>query len=165
MPIYRFHCGACQKFHETYYSWKYGDGIAFVDDTSMESCPACKAAVEQEPVLCIMRPDKFWSGVYLESIDEHLTSESKYRRILKERGLEVIGDRTDRESLTKIAKAADKDKDIKSERKIEKALIDLYKSEEFGHFGTVRERNKKAQAIAEAESADPQDVCIDEAFK
>lgn len=166
MPIYTFYCKNCRTTHETLYRWLCRDGMAVLPDTDFEECPDCgEYSCEQLPDLVTMRPDTFWNGVYIPAIGMHTSSKSQYRRMLKEKQLEVIGDRTDRESLAKVAEQGVKEKDKKAERQLEGVIRDLFREEEFGLTGTVKERRKKQQKISEAESANPNDVFEDAAFK
>lgn len=165
MPIYEFYCKCCNKKYESYYPWRYSDEVVYTDDPEMEECPTCNNNVEHIPSLCKMEPDDYWNGVYFETTDQYVTSKSKYKKYLKDNKLQVIGDRTDRESLTKIAEQGFKEKDKKAEKELEGVLIDLFKSEEFGIMGTVKERNKKERKLRDMESAHPEDVFEDPVFK
>jgi len=81
--------------------------------------------------------------------------------MLKEKGWEVIGDRTDKESLTKIAAQANKEKDIKAEKQLNKFIVEQFQGEEFGIMGTVEERNNKMNQLRQMESESPEDICVD----
>lgn len=165
MPIYEFYCNHCESHHERYYPWRYSDGIVVVDDPAMELCPECSNPVEHEPALTVMRPDSDWGGKYYETTDYYTTSRSRYDKWCKENGYIEIGDRTDRESLTKMAQEADKAKDKKYERDIEKSLDEYFQNkDDWGVTGTVKERNRKERKIREVESEHPEDVCDDPVF-
>lgn len=166
MPLYDFHCEPCDYDFEVYYGWRSSDGVNVTDDPDHQDCPRCGNHADQEASLTVMRPDRFWAGFYDDRLDKYWTSESRFHKHLKENELEFIGDRTDRESLTKIASEANKAKDKKAEKDVEKVIIDtLAWKDEYGDYGTVGERNKKARKRALMESECPADVFEDPAFK
>lgn len=165
MPIYKFYCKHCKSVHESLYLWKHNDNTTYLDDPEMEQCPQCSSPVEQLSALAVMRPDTHWNGVYIDTIDKYSTSQSKYKLYLKANSLVEVGDRTDREGLKKWTVEAEKDKDRKAEKVLDSTIRELFKSEEFGLTGTVKERNRKQREIDLMESAHPEDVCVDEAFK
>ena len=170
MPEYHFHCknDDCEvnKF-AVLYMWKNVDGINVLDDPDAQDCLECGQPAEfEEGYLCDMRPDRFWAGIVDDRLDKYWTSESKFNQHLKDNDLLFIGDRTDREGLTKMAENGMKAKDKKAEKDVDNAVIDtLAWKDEWGITGTVKERNKRSRAIALAESADPSLVCEDPAFK
>jgi hypothetical protein len=168
MPDYEFECtnGQCGHTFHKLYTWRVADGINVLDDPDMQDCEKCGSHADQLFSLCKMKPDRFWAGFYDDRLDKYWTSESRFNKHLKENELEFIGDRTDRESLTKIASNANKEKDVKHERAVEKAIVDtLAWQDEWGDFGTVKQRNKKARERARLESECPADVFEDPAFK
>ena len=167
MPVYEFECEnkecpVCQ--FKALYLWRDSDGVNVLDDPDLQECPECGGLAIHLYSLATMRPDTFWNGIYMESVGEYFTSESKYREHLKRNEFVQIGDRTDREGLTKWAREANRDKDKKKERELDKFLVEETKNEEWGITGTVGERNRKERKIREMESAHPEDVAIDPAF-
>lgn len=167
MPIYKFYCNNCKTNHETYYPWLYRDGMNVIADTDLEECPKCQGPVEKDNAsLCTMRPDRFWRGVYDDRLNMYHTSESKFNKYLKQNDLAIIGDRTDREGMTKMAEEGMKAKDRKAEKDVQQGVIDaLAWKDEWGDYGTVKERNRKVKERLRLESECPADVHEDAAFK
>jgi len=79
MPCYEFYCKYCDKIHEVYYHWKYGDGVNYLDDVDQQICPVDQhhGIIDLVDSLTTMRPDRFWNGVYMESAGCYTTSESR----------------------------------------------------------------------------------------
>lgn len=170
MPEYHFQCNNKDcKVHRfaSIYMWKSADGINVLDDPTMQECPECGEICEfEEGYLSNMRPDRFWAGFYDDRLDKYWTSESRFNQHLKDNELVFLGDRTDREGLTKWAENSMKEKDVKHERAVEKAIVETMAwQDEWGDYGTVKERNKKARERARLESECPADVFEDPAFK
>jgi hypothetical protein len=169
MPVYEFECDhteTCGHKFQVLYRWRTADGINILDDPEQQDCPECGEHASQLWSLTTMRPDRFWAGFYDDRLDKYWTSESRFNKHLKENDLAFIGDRTDRESLTKIAEEGIKSKDRKAEKMVEKTIIEeLAWKDEYGDYGTVKQRNKKARERARLESECPADVFEDPAFK
>lgn len=167
MPEYDFQCDdpKCNHIFIEYYGWKTDDGINFLDDPNMQNCPECKCHATQLFSKVVMRPDTHWNGVYFDTTDYYSTSKSKYERWMKhhweddmERSFEVIGDRTDRESLTKICREAEISKEKKREKILEDFLIEELAPVDMDQYHNDPEKMKNL------ESAHPEDVFIDPAF-
>lgn len=170
MPIYEFECcnnsGNCGHKFAVMYNWRDADGITVLDDPDMQLCVKCGDNTDQLFSRCLMKPDRFWAGLVDDRLDKYWTSESRFNKYLKDNDLLFIGDRTDREGLTKMAEQGMREKDKKAEKDVDNVIIDtLAWKDEFGLTGTVKQRNKRARAIALAESADSSLVCEDPAFK
>lgn len=168
MPVYEFECDdpKCGCKFKKLYMHRISDGCTVLDDPDMQDCPDCGEHATQLWSTVTMRPDRFWAGFYDDRLDKYWTSESRFNKHLKQNELEFLGDRTDRESLTKIASNARKDKEKKAEKAVEKAIVDeLAWKDEYGDYGTVKQRNKKARERARLESECPADVFEDPAFK
>jgi len=168
MPEYEFECDnqKCGYTFKELYVWRVSDGINVLDDPDHQDCPKCGKHSTQLFSLTTMRPDRFWFGYYDDRLDEYWTSESKFNQHLKDNDLVFIGDRTDREGLTKMAEEGMKAKDRKAMKDVEKQIIEDHAwKDEYGDYGTVRERNKKARERARLESECPSDVFEDPAFK
>ena len=168
MPVYEFECDNKECGHEfkVLYQWRSADGINVLDDPDQQDCPECGEHAIHLFSLCKMKPDRFWFGYYDDRLDKYWTSESRFNKHLKQNDLEFIGDRTDREGLTKMAEEGMKSKDRKAEKAVEKAVIEeLAWKDEYGDYGTVKQRNKKARERARLESECPADVFEDPAFK
>lgn len=151
------------------YKARYIDGVVVTPDPDHQDCPDCKQPVEQLYSLTTMRPDTHWSGVYFDTTDYYSTSKSRYNKYMKDNGLVEIGDRTDREGLTKWAKESEKDKEKKREKLLDQFLIeelagvDLDQSDGQSHVVSREQRNKEEKK-RNMESAHPEDVFIDPAF-
>jgi hypothetical protein len=167
MPEYIFHCEHCKVTYEKYYGWKSRDGINVVDDPDFEVHDGCGNIAEHLPYQrTLMKPDRFWNGVYDDRLDMYTTSESRHRKYMKDNNLLFIGDRTDREGITKMAEEGQKSKDRKAEMDVQKQVIEtLAWKDEWGITGTVKERNKKEREIRRQESENNADVFEDAAFK
>lgn len=175
MPVYDFECTdpKCGCRFRVYYGWKTADGINYLDDPDMQNCIECDQKAEQLYSLTVMRPDTHWNGVYFENTDYYSTSKSQYDKWCKEhwegdflKHYVEIGDRTDRESLTKICNEAGVAKQKKQEKVLEQFLIEEYAGVDLhqDNCSTIKEKRKKEQKRKEAESAHPEDVYIDPAF-
>lgn len=169
MPQYQFECDdhkKCGHKFEKLYQWRVADGINVLDDPDMQDCPECGEHATQLWSTCLMKPDRFWAGLYDDRLNKYWTSESKFNQYLKDNDLVFIGDHTDREGLTKMAEEGMKAKDKKAERDIEKTIIDtLAWKDEWGFFGTPKEIEARRQEVARLESECPADVFEDPAFK
>lgn len=168
MPEYQFECDnqECGHTFHKLYMWRVADGINVLDDPDMQDCPLCSAHATQLFSRCLMKPDRFWSGIVDDRLDKYWTSESRFNKHLKENDLVFLGDRTDREGLTKMAENGMKEKDKKAEKAVEKAIIDnLAWKDEWGDFGTVGQINRKRKKRLAMESEDSRDVFEDPAFK
>jgi hypothetical protein len=167
MPQYIFHCHKCKVQYEKHYGWKDRDGINVIDDPDFEVHEECGEIAEHLPYQrTLMKPDRFWAGVYDDRLDIYTTSECRHREYMKQNELLFVGDRTDREGITKMAEQGQKDKDAKAEKAVQKEIIDtLAWKDEWGITGTVKERNRKEREIRRLESECPADVMEDSAFK
>ena len=75
-------------------------------------CPQCGA---RSPVVwpkTVMRPDTYWAG-HVTSNYGYVTSATRLNQEMKRRNHVVIGDRTDREGMDKVADRAMEAKDAK----------------------------------------------------
>lgn len=168
MPCYEFECKnpKCGHQFEALYRWRNADGVNVLDDPTLQDCPKCGELSDQIFSRVTMRPDRFWAGFYDDRLDKYWTSESRFNKYLKDNELLFIGDRTDREGLTKMAEQGMKDKDRKAERDVEKAIIEnLAWKDEWGFTGTPKEIEARRQEVARMESEDSRDVFEDPAFK
>lgn len=168
MPEYEFCCDneKCDHKFRVLYQWRVADGINVLDDPDMQDCPECGEHATQLYSHCLMKPDRFWAGLFDDRLDTYWTSESRFNKHLKDNDLVFLGDRTDRESLKKIAEKGMKEKDKKAEKDVEKCIIDtLAWKDEWGDYGTVGERNRKRKKRLAMESEDRRLVCEDPVFK
>lgn len=175
MPNYEFECDdpKCGHRFVEYYGWRVADGVNVLADPDMQDCPECQSHATQLYSLTVMRPDTHWNGVYFENTDYYSTSKAKYDRWCKshwendfERHFVEIGDRTDREGMKKDCESAEKSKDRRREKELERFLVEEYAGVDIEQDGctTVKEKRKKEQKRKEMESAHPEDVMIDPAF-
>lgn len=169
MPCYEFQCddSECNHKFEKIYLHRISDEVLILDDPEAQDCPKCGEHASRLWSLTTMRPDRFWAGFYDDRLDKYWTSESRFNKHLKDNDLVFIGDRTDREGLTKMAEEGMKAKDRKAEKAVEKEIIDTlaWKDDWSTYKGSVKQQRRQEAEIRRLESENPNDVFEDSCFK
>lgn len=95
MPIYEMYCSQCDSI---------GEVICTHEESKNLACPNGHAPLMRLPSLTIMKPDRYWSGQVVPGYG-YFTSESDLKKKMKAKGHVVVGDRTDREGMEKLAES------------------------------------------------------------
>lgn len=110
MPLYEFHCETDGRFEALY---------PRMQDVDYHPCPVCDIPAPLVPSLTVMRPDTYWAG-HVTTNYGYVTSSSQLKAEMKRRNHVVVGDRTDREGMDKVADDAIKAKDAKMKKDVRK---------------------------------------------
>ena len=107
MPIFEAECETDGRFEAL---------KSRLPDEEYLTCPVCGIPAPLVPSLPVMKPDNMWAGQ--KTSYGYFTAASQFRAAMKQRNHVVCGDRTDRESMDKVAERAAVAKEEKTKKDI-----------------------------------------------